>query len=76
MRLKIKECLAVYNEVNDTKLSMKGLAVKAYKTVDNDTSTQINRLSSLNTGRKMASVKDVGLICDALDCDCDDLIEY
>ena len=76
MRLRIKECLEVYNDVNDTSLTMRDLAVMVYKDEASDPATQINRLSALNTGRNgfVASIVDVRLICDTLRCECDDLI--
>ena len=57
-------------------MTMKDLAVVVYKNEASDASTQINRLSALNTGRNgfVASIVDVRLICDALGCECDELI--
>ena len=75
MRIKIHEVLEEYNSSHDTNLSLKDLALMAYKDQDTIDQTKINRISALNTGRATATINDLVRLSDVLNCEPTDLIE-
>ena len=74
MRIKIHEVLEEYNSSHDTNLSLKDLALMAYKDQDTIDQTKINRISALNTGRATATINDLVRLSDVLNCEPTDLI--
>lgn len=75
MRIKIKEQIDAYNERHPDAITMRDVALGAYSDEDTIEQTKINRISALNTGRTMATIRDLVRIAGVLDCEPTELIE-
>lgn len=75
MRLLIKEAIDAYNATATEQITMSDVAIRAYDDEDTIEQTKINRISALNTGRTMATIRDLVRIAGVLNCEPTNLIE-